>query len=361
MAFVSGTWDAAALNTVKVEAARMWNQDVWQKQYKRVTGIWNDLITNQTLSASDPSVMDLLDGTTCRAITVYWMQDKAAPSTTACGTAYEGTANDCDFDGPELGADSKSYSTACLAVSRRKIIDKNCKDEFDTTQKTARALMNIKKDLEFELENKLISFIEGEKKTNPLETADWTGTIAGDTWTINKADVKPEFIAELKEAAEILKMVNPVIVSGRTWYQDKLIANAEQGGGCCNLYSLLSQENGFQNTHNIVDLDTLAGGTAFYLVDLATIGFVPEARYSNPTPQSKVANLTFWRDSTMNLQWRNGTNVPTTIPVDMRRLVKCVGQSDYSFVYEGKISGLFASSPANDGTDYPNVLKFLVV
>lgn len=361
MAFSAGVWTASALNSVKVAANKMFNSEVWNKQWSLPNMVWNDLITNQTLNATDPAVMDLQDGTTCRAVTVHWIQDKATPATTDCGTAYAGDNTDCSFTGTELGSDSKSYTTACLEVSRRRVLKSNCKDEISYNEKTATALMNIKKELELELEQRLISFIEGAKKTNPLTSAEWTGTIAGDTWTFTPAEIQESLIAELLEAAEILRMVNPVLVSGRAWYQNKIIADATVGT-TSNIFSLLGSDKGFPSTHDIVNLDTLAGGAGdqyFYLVDLATIGFIPEARYSNTAPMSDVANLSYWRDSLMNLQWANNGQAQA-IPIDMRRLVQCTGQSDYAYDYEGKASGAFVEAPANDGSNYPNVIKCVV-
>ena len=289
---------------------------------------------------------------------MFWLQDTNTPATIAPGTAYSDDNGDCTFDGTELGSDSKQYATAPLAVSRRKVVHSRCKNMIEFNDMSAQAVMNIKKELEIEAEKQLLSFIIGARKTIGLASADYTGTIVGDNWALTTADIKPELIAELKRAADVLHMVDPVIVSGSVWYDDKTIANATKGGSCCNIYSLLSAEDGFANTHNVYDLETLAGAKNFYLVDMATIMFVPATENENAAPTSTVADTFEWKDQLIDLRWNNGSG-SQLVPIDMRMKRVCEGRRSHSDRYEGLLSGVFGEAPLND-SGYPNVVEFTV-
>lgn len=358
MAYTAGVFTPTALQKARAQASEMWASDVWNKQWKRPTGVFNFLTNRQAVRFRNTGIQTILDGRHCNQHEIWFLND--VNDTTS--ETYAGNSTDCTFTGAELGSDAKIYTSADLAIFRRTVNSVKCKREDDFDLLRATALMNIKADIDLELEKDLLSFIVANKKGTLTgfvpTTGNWDET--NDKWVVTSANANAEFIAEIKREAIKFRMIDPVLVCGNHYFLERMKADAEPGTGYQNYNALLTDPN-MPIVHNIVDLDTISGGTKIYLVDAASIAFVPSQENENTSPQSIVSDLYFWGEQSMTLTYRDGGSI-LPVPLDWRMRRACTGASSQAFGehYEGKAAGVFAESPQPEQTIYPNIVEISI-
>jgi len=358
MAYSAGVFTPTALQKARAKASEMWASDVWNKQWKRPTGVFNFLTNRQAVRVRNTGVQTLINGRYCNQHEVWFLNDVNDTSS----ETYSGDSADCTFTGAELGSDAKTYTSSDLGIFRRTVNSVKCvrEDDFDLLRATA--MMNIKMDLELELEKDLLTFITANTKGTLTGFSPTTGTWdeTNDKWVITPAQATAEFIAEIKREAIKFRMIDPVLVCGNAYFLERMKADAEPGSGYQNYNALLTDPN-LPIVHNIVDLDTISGGTKMYLVDAASIGFIPSQENQNTSPLSNVADLFFWYEGSMNLTYSDGGQI-LPVPFDWRMRKACTGASSSAFAehYEGKAAGVFAEAPQPEQTIYPNIVEISI-
>lgn len=355
MAYSAGVY--LALQAARGKASEMWANDVHNKQWKLPNTVFNSITNRQALRIAGTSLQTLKNGRHCNNHDIYFLNDVNDTSS----ETYSGDADDCTFTGQKLGTDTKTYTTSDLAIFRRTVDFVKCKTEVEEAELRAQAILNIKKDIEIELEKDLLTFISSNNKGTfggafVPTTGSWDED--NDKWVVASGDADAEFLAEVVMWAEKFRMIDPVIVSGSAYYLDKIKANAEPGSGYQNYNALL---NALPMFHNITNLDTITSATKFYLVDAATIGFIPSQLYTNTAPQTKTSDLYYWSDNLMNFTYKDGNSI-MQVPTDWRLSVACTGASahDVSEHYEGKAAGVFAESQQPEQAVYPNIVEISI-
>lgn len=340
MAFIPGDFSAATLEPIKDMASSFWRNDNTNKHQQKPLTVFNCLAERQQVNLAGSRVNALSDGRKCQVVDLTFLIACNRP-TVSCADAQGGEGADptkmidfCNPVGEEIGTSSMTLTTECLDYAQsRSVVFKQCKDMYDYQTKMAKAINQMKFELDNAAERRYIAYLLGNTDPIPWDaTADINGTASSDglTWVVTDTMLNAEFLACLKIESDDCYFTDPVLIAGKAYLKAKKLADARQGGNCCNEDSLLlsSEFNAF--CHNTKDVDELAGGKTMLLVDAANVAYINTVEFPNMSPVQNIADKWTYHCESNRLRYNTGSGV-TAVKYDVLIVRVCKGQSMGAF------------------------------
>lgn len=350
MAITAGDFSLLSPTRLKMRLGQMFSAQ--DQTYMQPTVAFDTLARGQRINLPDR----FLDTTDCSTppVELYFtgMADDCNLEATDCN-------NDCDIDGPELGADKVQLGEIRCKEMSFSVTDNQCKEEGiskedKVTDGFARAISTLDLQLEKDMLATLGMYSDDlSDLSGILPVGGLTAT--GDAWQIEKDKWNNELLAHMSLIATDFGMIDPVLVSIGLFRFDKLVADNKQG--CCNTDGLLSilpmadAIKTFNSVYPVIDNTAQA-----FLVDRAALAFYNFYDNRSRTPIEDASRERISRYYVpSSKEWRvNSSN--RKVIYDVYEQTKCVNLREDKTSYKVRAQYGFAKKPTNCGSS-PRIIR----
>lgn len=345
MAANANGMDDTRLIDLKVNLNTIFGTESQNLHLNRPTPTFNCVFGNQNISLTGDVQIALQNGKHCEAVSVFFLS--------TCDLSVDDCTTECRIEAEEeiCSLTANIEPTECWET-KFAIRDNECANEFEFQQKYDMKFAEKLAAMDQEGEIRAIGkFQEWAEDLSDVEVG--TGGLSADNsvWEIPKSEWNAELMVELQCVIEDCEMVNPLLVLGKAFRKDMMLAAAKQGGGCCDYNSLYGSINSCSNPRL---LDKQVGVTSAFIVDVAKVGYFNRWIHTSTSPvrQNDQYDTVHYRINSQKLQYRlNGSLQPVIYDVYEQR--HCVSEDIYETRVKIKHRGGFACLPDNCVGEYP--------
>lgn len=344
MPFVAGNFSADAYNKAKITMAQLFGNNSAHAHLRIPSPVFKCIAENQNISLRGPGTV-LANGRRCEGLDVSWLN--------VCDLSVDECAN-CELDGDELGAQSKTYINNLTFCKTFKVKDGQCQSVHEYNEKIALALLALRASLDQELERRAITFLNSNADDlttiSSLLPVGAIDNIDDTLWNIPAAEFKAELFLEFEKLLQLLNIPAGRVIDGTNFYNLMKIAKAKMAANqnCCTtdaLYELLPV------CQDIRNVDTVSGENRTFLIDSANVAYFNTVVNPNTSPIEKRDrdNTQVWSIPSLTLKWKDG-NTLKPVMYDIKAQYKCDSDGnghDYVQVFQGEHRGAFILGPSN--------------
>jgi len=216
MPITSGDFTAAQLVTAQKKADKMWSDDMMKADFEGNVDTWKAIKAEQ-----NANVKLLEDGEKNRDCKVYWAN--------LCGeTASDcDVVDDCDLEGNELGADSKTYNIDMCKEWKFTVDELKFRDsEMSFEEIVAKGFLKGDKIISEAVATAGLAKLESFKGTNVVTNGTGTWNAATTETDIAAADWNERLFAHLLRVGIQNQLSNPFLLSGSNMWEEWITAKA---------------------------------------------------------------------------------------------------------------------------------------
>ncbi len=315
------------------------------------------IVENQRVNWGDP----VTDGTKCIGVNGVFLRD-CNDNTTSCADEETPTIT-CTVDGDEIESDGILYKPNGCIYETFSVYDDECKDILTFNEKMAFAMASKEMKILERLNKESIAFLLANTQDNTASNTGGT-VVDGNTYFDATDFSSPDILAEFAYIAAQLDVVNPIMLTGRNFYNMLYNANFEKLND--------DQRDRWAKLQNwdwyfdIKNFDIVAQELATLMFDAGALGFYTVNQFHNLAPMNILdsQNTHIYRYNSQKLSWRNGSgSVPAAFDVTMQRKCRVSGtaplqQRRWGWAVEMKLTyGLhLGPTDCNGGT---GIIKFV--
>jgi hypothetical protein len=348
-----GDFSASYLGDILVKQQEMWANPRSLNQLNEYTETAQAILSNQMVRWLP--IME--NGRKCIGVKATWLKD-CDDTVTDCSSGNN--LSNCDISGHEIESDSKLYPENLCIRDSFKVMDDECKDQYEAQEKIAFAMIRSKQKIQKKLNTKIISFLDANITAN-LFTGTY-GDIDGTETYFAPSYWTQDIIAEFDLTNVMNKIRTPIVLNGSNLRT--AVFNAQFNQLNSDQKDQAAKFGHMKMYWDLLNIDTTVGSKATYLVDAGGVGFFNLNNYMNTAPEqtNDNQNSVVWHETSPNLSYMNG-NAEQPLKFDITMLRKCTvigSQRLWGYHYEVQLrGGLHLGPPGCGGATDTGILKII--
>lgn len=357
MAITPGDFTDGALLNVKTEVSKIFKQNQINSHLEKPLPVFKSLAEGQSIELAGEATQ-IIDGKTCNVIQAIWMSNNDTDVLDDSDLADDAT--DCEIDGTEGGADTKTYQPNTKFHRDGKVVVGECRDMFDFANKFGRSMELDMMVMDLELEKRMIAFLLANVMTldaaSTIDTTTFADTleVTNTVWNIPTANWNNQLIAKFKVFADRKQFFNPKLISGANLYEEQFLAMYKDGDST-DYSPLVRPGSPIPLVNNLLDLEAITGEQSTFIVDNANIGYFNTYKWTPQMTDTKDQfNTRLFTVNSNRLRWRNGNSI-VPVKYDVKMQYKCIGEDQWAWVYRMKHNGALITGPAGAGGDQSGI------
>ena len=215
--------------------------------------------------------------------------------------------------------------TILTNVEEFQIDDILCANAVTFGEQLAYLGMKAKVAIEVKISKALVALAATGQDTPLVAWFETPGAVVGTAYEIEASNFGSEVIADVQWAAKAADMFDPIIISGRNFY-NKHILEMYASTGCCTNDAILNRNQAFDLYWDAKNVDSVLGADSTIVIDKNSLLFMSSPVYSNIGMENMVMteNDTYvWVETLPRLQYFAGGRMQP-IYVNVRAAKTCV-------------------------------------
>ena len=328
MAYTEGVFTPSKFGDMLIKEQELLGEGSRMNELKKPIVAGQAILMHQ-----NPSISEMWAGEQCIAAKVVALR--------ACETTIVDDSGDdiitCDVPaGVEAGSEAIQLEKTLLTNPARFVVwDDQCHNAFSAIEETAYHKLKAKVDLEVELTRAALALAAANADTPNAGWFETPGTVVSDTFQIDSDDFKSDLIADILAASQITDMYDAIIINGRNFFNDAILAQYK-GIACCDNDSILNEQNYFQLYWDLRNPDQVLSGRYTLAVDKNSLLFWSSPLWTNAVPERRTGDVYTWSETLPRFRYM-ANNTMNNIFVDVKAKRVCRASNNierYGWQYE---------------------------